>query len=130
MKYYNDIRAAAEGHLVDNWTETSIAFDNMEFDPPADDPWIRAYLRPMNSVNAAIGHNCKRDNAIFVVQVFTKINSGPGKAYDLASKIETLFSNKIINKINFYQATTDYIGDDGHGWFQLNVICPCWIQSS
>lgn len=130
--HFTDIRKICEEQLANNWTSTPIAYDNAPFDPPNNpkSPWIRCALHPIYSENAALGGLAKRDYATFWMQVFIPLNTGSGSAYDYAKELEILFSNKTINGLTFYQAETSYVGDEGNGWFQLNVKAQCWAQSN
>ena len=130
MLYFEDIQNICTEYLSSNWNKTPIAYDNVTYTPVKGQSWIRCGLRPVNSENASIGDNCKRDSALFYIQIFTPVDTGSGKAYQYAKELEILFSNKVINGVNFYQADTNYVGDDGLGWFQLNVLVPCWTQTN
>ena len=129
--YYSDIRQICEEHLNNNWANTTIAYDNAEFDPPEPkEPWIRCSLHPIYSENSALGGLAKRDYATFWIQIFVPLNIGSGQAYEYAKELEILFSNKVINGLAFYQAETSYVGDEGNGWFQLNLKAQCWAQTN
>ena len=121
----NEMRAALESYIVANWTDTPIAFDNDVFEKQ-EGSWIRCGLRPLRIENASLGNVCQRIEALFTIQVFTPLNIGAGEAYGLSDKLIQLFSNQVIDGVNCYQATASYIGDEGYGWFQVNVSVPCW----
>jgi len=126
---FDDIREACEDHLATNWSDTTIAYDNVKFDIPTS-AWIRCFLRPVSTENSSIGGLSKRNYASFWIQIFTPLNSGTGLAYDYAEKLEVLFSNITLNGIVFYAAETIRVGDEGNGWYQLNVRAECWAQSN
>lgn len=130
MLYFEDIQNTCTEYLSNNWSATPIAYDNVIYTPTKGQSWIRCGLRPVDSENAAIGDRCKRDSALFYIQIFTPTDVGTKEAYGYAKDLEILFSNKVINGVNFYQADTNYVGDDGLGWFQLNVLVPCWTQTN
>jgi len=126
---FGEIVKVCEKHLSDNWSTTEIAFDNADFDVPTD-AWLRCFLRPVLTENVALGGLAKRDYASFWIQVFIPLNIGSGLAYEYAAILEALFSNIVIDGVNFYAAETHRVGDEGNGWFQLNVRAQCWAQSN
>jgi len=129
MTHFDDIRKACENHLKDNWNNCPIAYDNMSFDAP-DGPWLRCMLRPVLTENAALGGLAKRDYASFWIEIFVKPKSGSGLAYEYAKELEILFSNIVLDDITFYSAETSRVGDNGNGWFKMNVRAKCWAQSN
>ena len=126
---FSDILIECEKHLTANWLNTTIAFDNSDFNVP-DEPWIRCFLRPIITENAALGGLAKRDYASFWIQVFVPLNTGSGLALDYAAELETLFSNIVLNGVTFYAAETQRVGDEGNGWFMMTVNARCWAQTN
>jgi hypothetical protein len=126
---YEYIRSRLETYFIGNWQLTLVAVDNDKFIPEPESSWVRIGVRPYLAENAALGTDCVRYNALFYIQVFVPINSGPGPAFQLVDEASTLMANKIIDNVHTYQADASYIGDDGQGWFQINVNVPCWYQN-
>lgn len=125
---FNSIREVCEKRLSDNWSNTTVSFDNANFEVPTD-AWIRCFLSPITTVNASLGGLSKRDYAAFNIQVFTPLNDGSGLAYQYAAELEELFSNISIDGVVFYTAETKRVGDEGNGWFMVTVRAQCWAQT-
>lgn len=127
---FSDIYRVCQERLTNNWVDTPIAFENAPFEVPRGTPWIRAQLNPVLTENAALGGLAKRDYASFWIQIFTPLNEGYGQAYDYAAKLSKMFSNITVGGVTFYAAETFRIGDDGSGWFQVQIRAQCWAQSN
>lgn len=107
------------------WTETPIAWDNMDYIPTKGQEWIRCTLLPSTSENNELGVS-KIHYGIFWIQIFIPKLTGTGRAYELANMLDALFSNVQFDNIVCYASDVQRTGDEGHEWFQLNVRVNYW----
>lgn len=125
MARLSKVRQELETYLNDNYSATEIAWDNVVFNQ-TNDAWIRAVLIPTTTENVSLGGLSKRYNGIFWIQIFSRLTLGTKLAYDIAEEIEDLFSNKIFGEVICYASEITRTGNEGKGWFQLNVKTPFW----
>lgn len=110
---------------MNTWTETDIAWDNMDYVPTVGTEWIRCTLLPSLTENNELGTS-KIHYGIFWIQIFTPENTGTGRAYELAEMLDAIFSNQTFDDIVCYASDVQRTGDEGHGWFQLNLRVNYW----
>lgn len=127
---FHDLKIVCESRLDANWTNTLIAYENVPFTPVEGTAYLNCFLRPVLSQNAALGGLAKRDIASFWIQVFVPLSIGSGLAYQYAGELETLFSNIQTQGLTFYRAETIRVGDEGNGWFLLNVRAQCFATTN
>ena len=125
MATLSQIQHAFEKRLKDNYLSTPIAWDNVSFSPPSSGGWIRPTLLPVATKNASLGLS-KRYSGIFWIQVFAPLLSGSKLAYEIAEELEVLFSNKQFDEVVCYASEITRTGNEGKGWFQLNVKVHFW----
>jgi len=125
MAGWEGINNAFTTRLNTNWIETPIAWDNVSYDPVEGNEWIRATLIPSTTQNAALG-KAKKHFGIFWLQIFVPLNGGTGRAYELAEMLDAIFSNMSFDEVVCYAADITRTGDDGNGWFQLDVRVNFW----
>lgn len=107
------------------WTETDIAWDNTDYVPTTGVEWIRCTLLPSPTINSNLGTS-KIHYGIFWIQIFTPENTGTGRANELAEMLDAMFSNLEFDDIVCYASDVQRTGDEGHGWFQINVRVNYW----
>lgn len=125
MANWNEINNAFSTKLGAEWTETDIAWDNAPYEPIVGQEWIRATLIPVNTENASLSANTKYIG-IYLVQIFVPLQGGSGRAYELSNIVELMFANTEFSEVVCYSAETLRTGDDGNGWYQLNVNVNFW----
>jgi hypothetical protein len=125
MANWNEINNSFSGRLNTNWTATDIAWDNVPYSPVEGQEWVRATLIPTLSENAALGL-AKRNNGIFVIQIFTPLNEGSGRGYELAEMLDAIFGNTEFDEVVCYASDVVRIGDDDNGWYQTNLKVNFW----
>jgi hypothetical protein len=59
---------------------------------------------------------------IITIQVFTKQGENSVPAITLANEILKLYEGVENSGILYYDAFVKEIGDDGRGWYQINVL--------
>lgn len=125
MADWNEINNTFSSRLNTNWIETPIAWDNVPYTPSEGAEWIRGTVIPFPSENTALG-KATVNKGLFVIQIFTPLNGGSGRAYELVDMLSAIFANQQFSDIICYAAETQRIGDDENGWYQLNLNINFW----
>jgi hypothetical protein len=115
--------------FVTAWGATSaFVFDNEDFAPPTDAPWVRMVVRHDGSSleciggNGAGGFNTYQRTGRAIVQVFGRLDKGTLEADSLAQAARAIFEGTTLsnNIIRFNNVVVREIGPDG-SWYQINV---------
>lgn len=125
MANVSDIRQIFDSYLSDNWVTTSIYWDNVDSNLPANVAWIQPTLLIDFSENATINDGRTRHNGQYFIRIFLPLSSGTGEGFDIAEALIELFQNKTLDEnILTYASSIRNIGDGGYGWYQFNVLIP------
>ena len=114
-----------ETRFAAQWTETPIAYENVDFTKPSNASWVRLTIidgsgKPygiMGSTGQAV------DNGLISVQVFVPEGTGTQEAKRLADEILPIYQDTRFSGIVTYIATVNTVGV-GNGWHQTNVTIP------
>lgn len=121
-------RSVIHKHFADNWTETEVAYDNVEFEPQADASWVRIVIRNGEGNQADINDTAPlfRYSGVVIVQVFVPIRKGTDNALKLADAVSDIFRRQQLNHGIVFR--TPYVTNVGqtNEWYQINVSCPFW----
>jgi hypothetical protein len=121
---YADIERVFQTEMEDKWTSTNVvAYDNASI-PTVKEPWVRMTLIPSDSETGSLGPNpITFRNGLLSLQVFTPLESGSRVAQQLADDFLAIFEHQQYENTLFtYSGVATRIGDDGFGWYQLNVL--------
>lgn len=124
---YAAAKAELEGRLKANWSATPIDWPNTQFDPPNPPaPWLRSNINEGDASRLTIGAstNSYRHPGVYTLQLFDALNVGDGPLTALADQAAALFQSWYGVNVVCRTATVRTIGDDGKGWYQINVIIP------
>ena len=130
MANFNDIRKAFDSHLQSNFNRNEITWDNVPRQLTDDIEWIRPTLNIENSENVTIGALNGtvriRHTGSYIIQVFSPLTKATGDIYRVIDRLTKAFNNR--NDLNpdifTYACTLDRVGDEGNGWYQINVSVP------
>jgi len=121
----DEITRQLEKYFSNNWSDTSIAWRNVNFTAP-NDPWVWFHVLPDNSEVAEIKGAATR-NGVCKIQIFIKPGQGTRQAMDLAGKVEALFHWQDIGGVFCGPAyTTDNGLNDSGNWYQVTTTVPFW----
>lgn len=103
-----------------------IARPNVEFKIPVTGPWVRISFNDTNSDYRSIGGEEQlvrvERQAVFIIQLFIKQNTGTSDGQTLAESIADLYELQRGDRPIYYDAPTiAEIGNDGEGWYQYNI---------
>lgn len=120
-------RAVLESYFHDNWTETEVAYDNVDFDPSTD-AWVRFKIQNGDSVQADINHSnpLYRHIGVVMVQVFVPVKSGTNRARELADTVSNMFRRVQPGHGITLRTPSIFTVGPNNEWFQVNVSCPFW----
>ena len=117
-------RTNIESRFNTNWTTTTIAWGNADFDTPNNASWVRFNILNGNSSYRAI-NGLKRHNGIINIQIFAPVNSGTHTIRGYADTIGAIFDGQSFNDVVCDVASIQTIGTDDK-FHQINVNVPYW----
>lgn len=90
------------------------SFADVDFEPPADTPWVRLNALPGDQRQVTMGRIRRfRRVGIVLVQIFVPAGSGDGLAKELADSVATIYMGRTINGVIFRGTSVDRLGVDG-----------------
>lgn len=122
--------AEIRNRLIAIWAgATPIAWPNVSFEPPNPaSPWIRFAVIDGDARILELGANkiktAHRMPGLIVIQLFDALQAGDGPIRTLADTAAAIFRNWGGATVQCFAATVKTIGDDGKGWYQVNVSIP------
>lgn len=98
-----------------------IVHDNEQYAGPNLE-WLRVSVLPATGKQKSMGDSPTfRYYGVLAIQIFTKPNTGSGRALEISDMITSLLRAKRLNGIQFFVPTTNKVGVD-LGWYQVNVL--------
>lgn len=126
-------RGPIESRFVSGLSSTPVTFENVP-DPAAvttakgaGNAWVRLTIRDTLSRTAGIaGDNdiLEEHRGLIIAQVFTRENTGTAAGRTLATSIATLYRHARFSGIKCQTPRCRPVGNDGFGWYQINVEVP------
>lgn len=104
-----------------------VAWENMP--NHKSDAWIRAQFVVTDSRNGVVGASLSENPYIvhegfFVCSIFTKIGIGTMRNNEIMSELYSLFQNKTFDGVLCKVPSPQKIGDDKHGYYQVDLFIP------
>lgn len=124
---------AIMGYLQTGCTGVPIAWVNDNFQIPNNSPWIRPTIKIPSTEVAELGNNgMGLRNGLLMIQIFDKSGNRTKTANGLADKLETLFRRKDVGNIWFDEPTSNPIGNDPNGYYQIMFTCDFhyWVNET
>jgi hypothetical protein len=121
---YTEAVAVIRSYFNAQYTATQITWDDVEFTPPAS-TWVRFNASHVDGYQATMGSpgsNMFRREGLIVAQVFQPQGQGSKDARAKADLIADVFIGVQNSGITYYDVTIKEIGNDGAGWYQINVL--------
>ncbi|WP_138476164.1 phage tail terminator-like protein [Dyadobacter bucti] len=116
----------------DAWGDTTkVAYDDVKFDIPTT-TWVRFNISHYDGNQASIGSpgsNKFRRYGLIAAQVFQPQGQGSLDARKKVDLIIPIFQGKQISGITFYDVQAREIGNDGAGWYQVNVLSKFYYDT-
>ena len=110
-----------------NWFETPVEYPNARIETDGLAEWIRVTI--LSNKNKQIGFKGgSHRGGTLDVQVFTRINTGPGRINELAEMVGALFADLVSGTLVFKPHTIFTVGESiaqglntvKSGWYQVN----------
>ena len=106
--------------------ETAVAWPDTEFKPPSNESWVRFDCRENDGFQASAGspgNNRFRHTGFVTIQIFQPSGKASVEARDLAVLALSIFmGNQTSNGIAFKNVQGRQVGNDGNGYYQINVL--------
>lgn len=126
MPDYTTAWSAIADYIETQWADqTPLIVDDFAVDVPNADAWVRLTIRHTDgnqSTMGSPGSNRFRRFGIVTMQIFQRQGEFGITARELAENALAIFTGAENSGIYYYNATVREIGNDGRGWFQINVI--------
>ncbi len=108
-----------ETYFEANWTETPIVFENKTYDGATE--WVRISIQNGDAFQASMGDSpAFRFIGVVFVQIFTKTDTGSGRALELVDLVDALFRNLVLTNLRFKVPQVKKMGKSGE-MYQTNV---------
>lgn len=125
MADINSARKLIYNRFINQWNdETPFGFDNEEFDPPDNSPWVRLTVRNQVSNQSSLGKKSNRKfirEGSIIVQVFAPIEEGTSELDRLSELIRDMFEGeRLSSDVWVNQTDIREVGPDGK-FYQYNV---------
>ncbi len=118
MNYQQEKRIIEEYFKL-NWTYTPVMYENKNY--IGDSDWVRISIQHGDSFQATMGDDpAFRFIGVVNVQIFTKTDTGSGRALELVDFVDALFRNLVISTIQFKVPQVRKVPSTTE-WFQVNV---------
>mgnify|MGYP006409817341 CR=1 FL=1 len=117
-------RLAIENRFSEYWTYTPVAWENVEFDTPNNEGWVRLNILNGEGDYRAI-NKLKRHTGIIVVQIFVPRDTGTSTIRQYADYASSIFDGRKFNDVVCGVGSIETIGADDI-WYQVNVTIPYW----
>ena len=122
----NEAESAVRAYFNNAWAKTTaIAWPDSDFKKPNNESWVRFNMNESFGKQSSMGapsNNRFRHEGIIILQIFTPQGNSSLNARALADSAISIFLGKEANGIRFFDVTANTIGNDGHGWHQINVL--------
>jgi len=117
-------RTSIEARLSSNWTTTTIAWGNVDFDPPDNAAWVRLSILNGESSYRVLEEK-KRHIGVIAIQIFVPKNQGTATARSYADTLAGIFEDQIFDDVICRAASLATVGQSSE-WQQLNLTIPYW----
>ena len=111
---------------------TSIAWPDVEFTIPESATWVRFNCQENDGRQVGMGdpgNNRFRHYGIVTIQVFQPLGNGSIDARTKAAAAMAIFMGaQTENGIMFTDVSARQVGNDGYGFYQINVFAPFWYD--
>lgn len=116
---YQQEKKIIEEYFKLNWSHTPVMYENKNY--IGDSDWVRISIQHGDSFQATMGDDpAFRFIGVVNVQIFTKTDTGSGRALELVDFVDALFRNLVISTIQFKVPQVRKVPSTTE-WFQVNV---------
>lgn len=120
---------AIEARLENNWTETAIAFDNIEFQEQGREEFIRLTILDGASKQASLEDKpLYRNIGLIAIQIFVRPGSGLQRAEKLGDMLAEIYRGAQFSGITCKAPQYQRVGEK-ENWFQVNLNIPFYMDN-
>lgn len=104
---------------------TKVAWPDVGFKPPNNETWARFTIKNFDGYQASMGSpgsNRFRRKGLITIQIFQKEGTAGLDALAKADIAVNIFLGVENSGIRYYDVQMNEIGNDGAGWYQINVL--------
>ena len=118
------VRRLFESRIKDNWTATSVAYENIPFEPTLGQNFISLHTLFSDGSQISLGDTAlNRWLGMFQIDVFVPLNQGTQSGWTMVDTILTLFYHYeefgLVCKTGYAQS----LGQEGE-WYRFVVTIP------
>jgi hypothetical protein len=108
---------------------TTIAWPNVDFDPPEEESWVRFSIEDAGALVASFGdpgNNTTRHSGLIIINVFSPLKKGDGAALALCDNVAAAFRgwSDATSGVKVRQAPFVRRVEAKQKWYQFNVLIP------
>ena len=126
------IKTVFDARLDAQYSETQVIYDNVGDRPEGE--FISATLNVHDIQNGQIGNEANpgfiKAKGEYSISIFTPLNVGAGRAYRIADIVNAIFENISFGGVMCFVPNVTRLGDDGHGYYHLDLDCPFITDNS
>ena len=103
-----------------------VAYQNEKpFDPKGKIIWARLSIKHGLASAIEIGNGpIVHRTGIALIQIFVPLATNTLFITQTADKLRELFENQTDGSLDYFSVSPDEVGDEGNGWYQLNLSIP------
>ena len=132
MGSFQDVRQYIESRFSDNWTDTDISFDNVDYTPSPDTAFAHLIIEDHDT--RQITYNAKenathRYEGWIIVFINVPLKGGTNTARGYADSVSDIFRNAQFSPLDIVCRSTRIIRiGEVAGMFQYNVTTEFWVD--
>jgi len=123
---WDDIEKTIIDHIGDNWSATSIAYPNVDFNPISLDAWLQVHVLPTDAYQYTItgGNTGQMHKGILHLNLFARRNKGTGTIKGYVDDLCDMFNHTTLtisgnDVIQFSVPKPKVFGPDGDWWREV-----------
>jgi hypothetical protein len=113
-------------------TATSVSYPDKDFTIPEGENWVRFNCQETSGNQVSMGspgNNRFRHFGLVTIQVFQPQGLGSKEARQLATTALGVFMGATTtNGVKFFDVAGNQVGNDGKGFFQINVVASFYYD--
>lgn len=130
---FNDAEKEIRDFFNTAWaTLTPIAWPDVDFTPPSNTAWVRFNCQENDGEQVSMGdpnNNRFRHYGIVTIQIFqAQGNAGIIARAKAAAAVAVFMGAQTTNGITFRKVYPKQIGNDGNGFYQINVLASFYYD--